>query len=88
MPQLSREIVKRRAARLRAAGEAALARYLARQVGTTAAVLVEGARLGRTEQYARVALDAPAAAGTLVRAAITGATPRTLVGHCVDQAAA
>lgn len=46
MPQLPRELVKARAARLRTAADAALGRHLAARVGTTGTVLVEEIRNG------------------------------------------
>ncbi|HYD68230.1 tRNA (N(6)-L-threonylcarbamoyladenosine(37)-C(2))-methylthiotransferase MtaB [Azospirillum sp.] len=71
MPQDNAPFRKERAARLRAAGEAAVARHLAAQVGRTATVLVEKDDLGRTEHFAEVRLGQSFAPGTLVRAAIT-----------------
>ena len=52
-------MIRDRAARLRAAGEAALARHLAAQVGQTHRVLMEGPRMGRTEQFTEVDLRRP-----------------------------
>ena len=57
MPQVRRDIVKQRAARLRAAGEAAYRRHLESLVGTRQQVLVEREGLGRTEGFTLVALD-------------------------------
>ncbi len=57
MPQVPAGVRKARAARLRAAGDAALTRYLAAQVGRTAPVLVEKPGLGRTEGFALTRLD-------------------------------
>ena len=61
MPQVRGPVVKERAARLRAAGDAALERHLAAQVGRRHLVLIEGPRLGRTEGFAEVdfATDQP-----------------------------
>ena len=53
-------------ARLRAARGAALAAHLAAQVGRTRRILTEGPRLGRTEAFTEVALDADAAEGALI----------------------
>jgi threonylcarbamoyladenosine tRNA methylthiotransferase MtaB len=71
MPQVRREIVKQRAARLRAAGEQAYARHLASLAGTRQSVLVERAGLGRTEGFTLTALDA-GMPGEIVGAVITG----------------
>ena len=54
MPQVPGQDIKDRARRLRAAGEAALGRHLAAQVGQVHRVLTEGARIGRTEGFAEV----------------------------------
>ena len=59
MPQVDGAAIKERAARLRAAGEAQVARHLAAQVGRAHAVLMESPRMGRTEQFTEVAFDAP-----------------------------
>jgi threonylcarbamoyladenosine tRNA methylthiotransferase MtaB len=71
MPQVRREIVKERAARLRAAGEKAYAKHLASLAGTTQSVLIEREGLGRTEGFTLVALDA-GQPGEIVAAVITG----------------
>ena len=56
MPQVSNNVVKERARRLRAVGEAALRRRLECEVGKTRDVLIESATLGRTEHYLPVAI--------------------------------
>jgi threonylcarbamoyladenosine tRNA methylthiotransferase MtaB len=57
MPQVARSVVKDRAARLRAAGAAAKAAWLERQIGTMARVLVELEGMhGHAENFARVAV--------------------------------
>jgi len=72
MPQDNARFRKERAARLRAAGDAAVARYLASQVGRTATVLVEKDDLGRTEHFAEVRLGRTYPPGTLVPTVVTG----------------
>ncbi|MBX3579173.1 MAG: tRNA (N(6)-L-threonylcarbamoyladenosine(37)-C(2))-methylthiotransferase MtaB [Rhizobiaceae bacterium] len=71
MPQVRREVVKQRAARLRAAGEAAHRRHLAALTGTRQRVLVEREGLGRTEGFTLVAVEA-AAPGDIVDVTISG----------------
>ena len=66
MPPVSREIVRERAARLRAAGAAALARSLTRRVGEVAEVLIERNSAGRTPHYAPVRFTAPLEVGGIV----------------------
>ena len=77
MPQLDRGLVKERAARLRAAGEAALARHLAAEQGRLRRILVESGGFGRTEHFTLAEIDA--APGAIVAARITGRTPRGLI---------
>jgi threonylcarbamoyladenosine tRNA methylthiotransferase MtaB len=81
MPQVPGGIVHERAARLRAAGAAALARSLASRVGTTAAVLVEGTGFGHSEHYAPVRFPGGIARGEIAHLRITGATPDALLGE-------
>ena len=83
MPQVAGNVRKARAARLRAAGDAAVAKYLAAQVGRTANVLVEQDRTGRTEQFAVVELDRDVEAGSIVRAGITGVDGDRLTARIV-----
>jgi threonylcarbamoyladenosine tRNA methylthiotransferase MtaB len=72
MPQVRGPEIKDRAARLRAVGEAALARHLASQVGQTHRVLTEGPRLGRTEGFAEVAFASDQPEGALMEVTIRG----------------
>ncbi len=72
MPQVRGPVIKERAARLRAAGQARLAQHLAAQQGRRHRVLTEGPRMGRTEQFTEVAFAADQPEGTIVSAAITG----------------
>jgi threonylcarbamoyladenosine tRNA methylthiotransferase MtaB len=72
MPQLPRAVVKERAARLRAAGEAALSRHLARQVGRTVTALVERPGVARAADFTEVAFAGPGASGDIVRVRIDG----------------
>ncbi|MEQ1951666.1 tRNA (N(6)-L-threonylcarbamoyladenosine(37)-C(2))-methylthiotransferase MtaB [Mesorhizobium sp. CN2-181] len=71
MPQVDGATIKARAARLRAAGEAAYRRHLAALAGTTQRVLVERPGLGRTEGFTLVAIDI-GAPGEIVNATISG----------------
>jgi threonylcarbamoyladenosine tRNA methylthiotransferase MtaB len=75
MPQVRGEVVKERAKRLRAAGEAALQRRLASEVGATRQVLIESDRQGRTEHFLPVAIsgETPGAVRALAIAGHDGA---------------
>jgi threonylcarbamoyladenosine tRNA methylthiotransferase MtaB len=57
MPQVNGTAIKERAKRLRAAGEAALQKRLASEIGATRQVLIESATQGRTEHFMPVAIS-------------------------------
>ena len=80
MPQLEKAVVKARAARLRAAGEAARDAYLAAQIGTEQRVLMEKPRLGRTESFAEVVFDADRPVGAIAPARLIGVETGRLRG--------
>jgi threonylcarbamoyladenosine tRNA methylthiotransferase MtaB len=79
MPRVPGPVIRVRAARLRDAGEVALARHLAAQTGRTHRILTEGARIGRTEQFTEVAFAADQPEGRIIAAAITGHDGRMLL---------
>jgi threonylcarbamoyladenosine tRNA methylthiotransferase MtaB len=72
MPQLAKAVVKDRAQRLRAAGEAALARHLDRQVGRTLMGLVERPGVARAEDFTEIAFEGEADAGGVSALTVTG----------------
>jgi threonylcarbamoyladenosine tRNA methylthiotransferase MtaB len=72
MPQLDREVVKSRAARLREVGNARLEAFLSREVGTMRQVLIETKLSGRTEHFAQVKFDSAMTPGAIVKARMTG----------------
>ncbi|ETD82786.1 tRNA (N(6)-L-threonylcarbamoyladenosine(37)-C(2))-methylthiotransferase MtaB [Rhodobacter capsulatus] len=72
MPRVAGPLIKDRAARLRAAGEAALARHLVAEVGQLRQVLTEGPRLGRTEYFTEVSFDRDMPEGTVMSLRISG----------------
>ncbi len=81
MPQLLKPLVKERAARLRARGEAALDRFLAGEVGRRRRVLVERGDRGHTEEFAPIRLAGHVPGGTLAEVAVTGVDGGLLVGQ-------
>jgi threonylcarbamoyladenosine tRNA methylthiotransferase MtaB len=81
MPQVERLVVKARAARLREAGAAALARHLGGHVGRETDALAESGRSARLADFTPVALSREADAGRLVRARITGHDGQRLIGE-------
>jgi threonylcarbamoyladenosine tRNA methylthiotransferase MtaB len=68
MPQVAGDVIRERARRLRATGEAALQRRLASELGATRQVLIESATQGRTEHFIPVAIggERPGAVRALV----------------------
>lgn len=71
MPQVEGRAIRERAKRLRAAGEAALLRRLAAEVGATRHVLIESDKQGRTEHFLPVAIDG-CEPGTVRRLTVAG----------------
>jgi threonylcarbamoyladenosine tRNA methylthiotransferase MtaB len=76
MPQLPGNIVKSRAARLRAFGAEAVARHLLALKGADVDVLVEKGEIARSPTFAPVKLGRTFASGSLVRARIVDADAR------------
>jgi threonylcarbamoyladenosine tRNA methylthiotransferase MtaB len=72
MPPVARAVVKERAARLRAAGDLALARHLERQVGRTVMGLIERQGLARAEDFTEIAFEGQADPGAIAALRIRG----------------
>jgi len=72
MPAVNGKDIKARAARLRAAGDTAVANHLAAQLGKTHHILMENPRMGRTEQFTEVTFDTDQPESQIVTARITG----------------
>ncbi len=83
MPQLRGPEIRERAARLRLAGEAALSRHLAAQIGRSHRVLMEGPRLGRTEQFTEITFASDQPEGQIVDALVRGIEGERLIGEVV-----
>jgi threonylcarbamoyladenosine tRNA methylthiotransferase MtaB len=81
MPQVTREVVKTRAARLREKGEKVLAVHLASRKDRNVSLLVEKTGFGRTECFAPAKFEGGAVPGSIVRATITGAAQDHLVAE-------
>ncbi|UWQ53869.1 tRNA (N(6)-L-threonylcarbamoyladenosine(37)-C(2))-methylthiotransferase MtaB [Leisingera caerulea] len=77
--QVNGNVIKERAARLRAAGDAQVERHLAAQIGKTHRVLMENPHMGRTEQFTEVAFAIPQEEGRIVTTAIAGVSNGQLV---------
>ena len=78
MPAVASEIVRERAALLRAAGAAALAAELSSRIGTASDVLIEKPGSGRADFYA--AVECPADVAGIARMRFIGAVGGKLVG--------
>ena len=86
MPQLSNELVKARAARLREAAAARRTRWLESMIGSVQPILVEGPGIGHTDNFAPVAIQG-ATRGRTGRARITGTDGKQLTAVFVSQLA-
>jgi threonylcarbamoyladenosine tRNA methylthiotransferase MtaB len=78
MPMLERDVVKQRAALLRAEGEQCLEKFLAAQIGTPQSVLVETPHSGRTAQFALARFEQRMTPGALVNVNVVSATRQHL----------
>ncbi|WP_298937927.1 tRNA (N(6)-L-threonylcarbamoyladenosine(37)-C(2))-methylthiotransferase MtaB [uncultured Ruegeria sp.] len=76
--QINGNVIKDRAARLRAAGGAQVTKHLQAQIGKTHHILMENPHMGRTEQFSEVTFDAPQTEGQIVTAKISGTTATQL----------
>ena len=72
MPAVPGDVVRARAARLRAAGAAALARHLDGEVGTRRRVLTERGDTGRTEAFSLVRFAEPVPPGEIREVTVNG----------------
>ncbi|PJI85932.1 threonylcarbamoyladenosine tRNA methylthiotransferase MtaB [Yoonia maricola] len=72
MPQVNGKLIKERAAALRAVGANQVDQHLKAQTGKTHHILMENARMGRTEQFTEVLFDTDQSESQIVQAQITG----------------
>jgi threonylcarbamoyladenosine tRNA methylthiotransferase MtaB len=79
MPPVRGPVIKQRAAQLRAAGDSALQRHLAAQLGKTHQVLMESPRMGRTAQFTEVDFTADQPEGQIVTAKVIGTSGTRLL---------
>ena len=84
MPQLPGPVIKERAARLRAAGEIALAAELSSRIGSETDVLIERPGMGRAAFYAAVSFTDPGDVRSVRRMRLIGASGRDLVGEAAQ----
>ena len=84
MPQLAKPLVKERAARLRAHGEAALAARMHTLIGTEQMLLVEKTNMGRTSCFAPAYFEGNALPGAMLRVRIASAKPNALTAELLQ----
>ncbi|KQO74772.1 tRNA (N(6)-L-threonylcarbamoyladenosine(37)-C(2))-methylthiotransferase MtaB [Methylobacterium sp. Leaf89] len=85
MPPVPGDVIRDRAARLRAAGDAALAAHLAGEVGRTRRVLTERGGLGRTDAFTPVRLPSGTPPGIFADVTIVGHDGRVLIAAETDR---
>ncbi len=81
MPQVPRKVAKERAGRLRSKGSGALSRFLDAHSGAEVELLAEQGGVGRTRQFAEMRLPPAIAAGSMLRARVTGHDGQRLSGE-------
>jgi len=70
MPQLTKSVIKERAARLRALGNERLLSYMETLDGQPVELLMERGQMGRAENFIEVQLDGPYQPGAIIRARV------------------
>lgn len=85
MPQVPMKIRKERAAKLRAAGEIQMTKYLQSRIGKTESVVIEKPRTGRSEGFAMVQLASDCPVGSIVDAHITHVEGQRLLARIIDK---
>jgi len=83
IPPINGKVIKARAKALRDAGAAEKAAHLKTRIGTDDEALFEETGLGRLPDFSVVTVDNPAAAGSLAKVRITGATAEHLIGQVI-----
>jgi len=83
MPQVEKAVIKERAARLRAAGERQMQKFLRFNIKKQRQVIVENGNIGRTEHFAPVRIDEDLPLGALAQVQITGVEDDKLTGALV-----
>jgi threonylcarbamoyladenosine tRNA methylthiotransferase MtaB len=84
MPQLPGAVIKERATRLRAAGQAALATELSARVGSETDILIERPGMGRAAFYAPVRFTGSGDVGSVRRMRLVGVSGRNLIGAAIQ----
>jgi threonylcarbamoyladenosine tRNA methylthiotransferase MtaB len=80
MPQVAGPVIKERAARLRAKGQAASQSFRASHIGQQAEILIEQNNEGHCQHYLPIRLTADAEPGSIKRVRLVGQTDTHLIG--------
>jgi threonylcarbamoyladenosine tRNA methylthiotransferase MtaB len=88
IPPVKRDVVKARAAELRAAGAAGLARHLGRQQGRVLSGLVERPGVARAEDFTEIAFTGEAPVGEVVSLRVTGHDGKRVLAETLAMEAA
>ncbi len=81
MPQMTGDIIKKRAARLRARGNERLQSFLNGLDGEVVELLMERGQMGRAENFAEVVIDGPYQPGAIIRARVSAEANGQLRGE-------
>lgn len=84
MPQVSGDIIKERAQRLREKGQQSLRKTLDHLIGTEITVLMEDESRGHSESFCPVQLDSTCVPNTLVKAQVISHDGQRLKGKAID----
>lgn len=84
MPQVKKDIIKERAARLREAGQRNLEKTLARFVNREVNLLLETETQGHSEHFLKVELSSPLLPGSLIKARVSGIKESSLQAMVVS----
>ena len=84
MPQLTKAVIKDRAARLRAKGAEKIRHYHQGLMGQTVELLMERDQIGRAETFVEVAVEGPYQPGALIRARVSEGRDGALLGDVIS----
>ena len=83
IPPVNGAIIKTRAAQLRAEGAKQVAKHLNSQIGQSHNILMENARMGRTEQFTEVVFQTDQPEGRIIKAQISGQNGKQLTARVI-----
>ena len=83
MPQVSREVIKKRAKILRELGDTQVLKYYNKLKNTEINLIVESEIRGRSDGFAKVNLNQDYGNGNLIKMFVTGGDPSGLSGNII-----